>query len=74
MAELLYEIEDDFRIKILDEDMKRMDGTVDAIVRYMPPSGVQRQDVEDKFQLSDRKLESGSDSIRSPDPRTLPWP
>jgi acyl carrier protein len=33
LALLLYEIEDEFRIKILDDDMKRMDGTFDAIVR-----------------------------------------
>jgi acyl carrier protein len=35
LAELLYEIEDEFGIKISDEDMKRMDGTFDAIVRYV---------------------------------------
>ena len=35
LAELLYEIEDEFVIKIPDEDMKRMDGTFDAIVRYV---------------------------------------
>ena len=34
-AELLYEIEDEFGIKIPDVDMKRMDGTFDAIVRYV---------------------------------------
>ncbi len=34
-AELLYEIEDEFGIKITDADMKRMDGTFDAIVRYV---------------------------------------
>jgi hypothetical protein len=33
-VELLYEIEDEFEIKIPLEDMKRMDGTFDAIVRY----------------------------------------
>ena len=35
LAELLYEIEDEFVIKIRDEDMKRMDGRFDAIVRYI---------------------------------------
>jgi acyl carrier protein len=35
LAELFYEIEDEFRIKIPDEEMKRMDGSVDAIVRYV---------------------------------------
>ena len=34
LAELLYEIEDEFGIKIPDDKMKRMDGTFDAIVRY----------------------------------------
>jgi acyl carrier protein len=34
LAELLYEIEDEFEIKIPDEEMKRMDGTFDAIIRY----------------------------------------
>jgi acyl carrier protein len=34
-ADLLYEIEDEFRIKIPDEDMQRMDGTFDAVVRYV---------------------------------------
>ncbi len=33
LAEVLYEIEDEFGIKILDEAMKTMDGTFDAIVR-----------------------------------------
>jgi acyl carrier protein len=35
LAEILYEIEDEFGIRIPDEDMKRMDGTFDAIVRYV---------------------------------------
>jgi acyl carrier protein len=35
LAELLFEIEDEFRIKIPDEVMKQMDGTFDAIVRYV---------------------------------------
>ena len=35
LAELLYEIEDEFGIKIPDEEMKKMDGTFDAIVRYV---------------------------------------
>jgi hypothetical protein len=35
LAELLHEIEDEFEIKIPYEDMKRMDGTFDAIVRYV---------------------------------------
>ena len=35
LAELLYEIEDEFGIKMSDEDMKRMDGTFDTIVRYV---------------------------------------
>jgi acyl carrier protein len=35
LAELLYEIEDEFGIKIPDEDMKRMHGMFDAIVRYV---------------------------------------
>jgi acyl carrier protein len=34
-AELLYEIEDEFGIKIPSEDMKKMDGTFGAIVRYV---------------------------------------
>ncbi len=34
-AEVLYEIEDEFEIKIPIEDMKRMDGTFDAVVRYV---------------------------------------
>ena len=34
-AELLYEIEDEFGIKIPDEEMKKMDGTFDAVVRYV---------------------------------------
>ena len=33
LAEILYEIEDESGIKIPDEEMKRMDGTFDAIVR-----------------------------------------
>ncbi len=40
-AELLYEIEDEFGIKIPDEDMKRMDGTFDAIVRYVASQRVE---------------------------------
>ena len=39
-AELLYEMEDELEIKIPLEDMKRMDGTFDAIVRYV---ALQRQ-------------------------------
>lgn len=35
LAELLYEIEDEFEIKIPYEEMQRMDGTLDAIVRYV---------------------------------------
>ena len=35
LAWLLYEIEDEFGIKIPDEDVKQMDGTFDAIVRYI---------------------------------------
>jgi len=35
LAELLYEIEDEFGIKIPDEDVQQMDGTFDAIVRYV---------------------------------------
>ena len=35
LAELLYEIEDEFGIKIPDDYMKRMDGTFDAILRYV---------------------------------------
>lgn len=35
LAELLYKVEDEFGIKIPDEDMKKMDGTFDAIVRYV---------------------------------------
>ena len=35
LAELLYEVEDEFGIKIPDEEMRRMDGTFDAIVRYV---------------------------------------
>jgi acyl carrier protein len=35
LAELLYEMEDELEIKIPLEDMKRMDGTFDAIVRYV---------------------------------------
>ena len=34
-AELLYEIEDEFGIKIPDEDMRKMDGTFDNGVRYV---------------------------------------
>ncbi len=34
LAELLYEIEDEFGIRIPDDDRKQMDGTFDAIVRY----------------------------------------
>jgi acyl carrier protein len=33
LAELLYEIEDEFEIKIPDEEMRKMDGWFDAIVR-----------------------------------------
>jgi hypothetical protein len=32
-AELIFEIDDEFEIKIPDEEMKRMDGKFDAIVR-----------------------------------------
>ena len=39
-AELLYEVEDEFGIKIPIEDMKKMDGTFDGIVRYV---ALQRQ-------------------------------
>jgi acyl carrier protein len=46
LAELLYEIEDEFGIKIPLEDMKKMDGTFDAIVRYVAFSGIQRHGVE----------------------------
>src|SRR6516165_3794150 len=35
LAELLYEVEDEFGIKIPIEDMKKMYGTFDAIVRYI---------------------------------------
>jgi acyl carrier protein len=35
LAEILYEIEDEFGIKIPDEEMRKMDGTFDAIVRYV---------------------------------------
>ena len=35
LAELLYEIEDEFGIKIPEEEMRKMDGTFDAIVRYV---------------------------------------
>jgi acyl carrier protein len=35
LAELLFEIEDDFEFKISFEDMKKMDGTFDAVVRYV---------------------------------------
>jgi acyl carrier protein len=36
LAEILYEIEDEFGIKIPDEEMrKKMDGTFDGIVRYV---------------------------------------
>jgi acyl carrier protein len=34
-AEVLYEIEDEFRIKMSSEDMKKMEGTFDAVVRYV---------------------------------------
>ena len=34
-AELLYEIEDEFGIKIPDEAMRTMDGTFDEVVRYV---------------------------------------
>jgi acyl carrier protein len=46
LAELLYEVEDEFGIKIPDEDMKRMDGTFDAIVRHVALQRIQRHDVE----------------------------
>jgi hypothetical protein len=39
-VEVLYEIEDEFRIKIPIEDIKTMDGTFDAVVRYV---ALQRQ-------------------------------
>jgi acyl carrier protein len=35
LAELLYDIEDEFGIKFPDDDVKKMDGTFDAIVRYI---------------------------------------
>ncbi len=35
LAELLYEIEDEFGIMIPAEDRERMDGTFDAIVRHI---------------------------------------
>jgi acyl carrier protein len=35
LAELLYDIEDEFGIKIPDEEMQKMNGTFDAIVRYV---------------------------------------
>ena len=35
LAELLYEIEDEFKIKIPDEEMRKMNGTFDAIVLYV---------------------------------------
>jgi acyl carrier protein len=34
-AELLYEIEDEFEIKIPIEEMKKLDGSFDAVVRYV---------------------------------------
>jgi acyl carrier protein len=34
-AELLYEVEDEFGIKIPIEEMKKMDGTFDAVVRFL---------------------------------------
>jgi hypothetical protein len=40
LAEMLYEIEDEFGFKIPFEDMRKMDGTFDAIVRYV---ALQRQ-------------------------------
>ena len=54
----LYEIEDEFGIKIPDEDMKRMDGKFDVIVRYVASQRRSSHDVENKFQLLDRKVES----------------
>ena len=35
LAELLYEIEDQLGITISDEEMQKMNGTFDAIVRYV---------------------------------------
>ena len=35
LAELLFEIEDDFGIKIPWDEMRKLDGTFDAIVRYV---------------------------------------
>ena len=35
LAELVHEIEDEFGIKIPDEDINRMNGTFDEIVRYV---------------------------------------
>ncbi len=35
LAELLYEIEDEFGFKIPWDEMRKMDGTFDAIVRYV---------------------------------------
>jgi acyl carrier protein len=35
LAELLYEIEDEFGIKIPDEEMRKMDGSFDSIVRFV---------------------------------------
>ena len=35
LAELVYEIEDELGIKIPKDEMKKMDGTFDAIVRYV---------------------------------------
>ncbi len=35
LAEILYEIEDEFGINIPDQEMRQMDGTFDAIVRYV---------------------------------------
>jgi len=35
LAELLYEIEDELGIKIAWDEMRKLDGTFDAIVRYV---------------------------------------
>ena len=58
LAEQLFEIEDDFGIKIPWDEMRKLDGTFDAIVRYVasqrrPTSGCGR-----RIPVSGRNLES----------------
>ena|SRR5579859_532761 len=43
LAELLHEIEDEFGVSISKEDMQRLDGSFDSIVRYLADQPARRE-------------------------------